>query len=564
MTRVFGRILRSSLTWSVAVLLAGGGAVIACTDTVFETVVIPLFNEPVDSLNGFLGYYDVGEGQTTCGNCHVEKQAEWSQTRHAGAFADLGPDDPDSCRPCHTTNQKGNALTEDAGFALTADSSYHDVQCESCHGPGLNHIQGPEATKPLASVVLDPALSDGTNGCGECHSGPDYPFVEEWASSRHGFGGVTYDSALGGSRYYNRDPCKNCHEGREALRVNFEGFDPREREQAGGPLGTYVEASIPDAAQPTAFCAVCHDPHDATHEAQLRAPLGEPTEEQVCVHCHRREGEPEEGSATRRGPHAAQGLIVIDQEAGWHPPNWPYDEPVRGSHAIANPRLCASCHILAYEGTDGQGNRVVSTGHTFKAIPCISPTTGLPSGEEDCALAERYFNGCAVSGCHGNADAARTAFQVVRQRMDVLTDALWADTDNDSVMETTDGGLLPQVLAQAIAANNLNEINMYDGVETPAEGSIWNAQLASTHNRDYWRRFTVEGQLSCTPTDTCTTQGGTNSAHYSSAEGVHNPFLLEALLLSSIEYLETFYGVAAPPAAELTPQLTEPPTLRRK
>jgi len=552
-------LIRWTATAAFAALLG-----IGCTETEIQFVDREPFNPPPDAAAGFLGYYTPGTKQTTCGNCHVAKQTEWRATRHASAWDDLqasGNAQP-FCNTCHTVTEYGNAVDSAAGFNRVADTAYQDVQCESCHGPGLNHVTLPEGTQPLASIAIDPLLGAGTNGCGECHSSADYPFVEEWAGSRHGFGGATYDSALGGSRYYNRDPCKNCHEGREALRINFGGLDPRVSGQAGGPLGTYLEAGIPDAAQPTAACAVCHDPHDATHEAQLRAPLGEPTEEQVCVHCHRREGEPEEGFATRRGPHAAQGLIVIAEEAGWHPPNWPYVGPVRGSHATANPRLCASCHILAYEGTDAQGNRVVSSGHTFKAIPCISQTTGLPSGATDCELTERRFEGCTASGCHGNVEAARTAFQVVRQRMDVLTDALWTDTDGDSVMEATDGGILPQVLAQAIAANNLNEINMYDTVETPAEGAIWNAQLASTRRRDNWRNFKVAGQKSCTPTATCTTQGGSNTAHYSSAEGVHNPFLLEALLLTSIEYLKTYYGVSAPPV-DLSVHVTVPPGVRK-
>ena len=559
--RLLRRVWTVALAWPIVVVLGSGGAGTACTDIeyVYDTTEIrlPLFNQPADTLNGFLGYYNVDDGQTTCGNCHRQKQAAWSQTRHAGAFASLGTNPQDFCKACHTTNQKGNAVVDAAGFTLTADPSYRDVQCETCHGPGLNHLQGPGLAQPLASVALDTALNAGTNGCGECHSGPDYPFVEEWAVSKHGFGGSTYSS------FYNRDPCKNCHEGREALRVNFEGFNPRLTGQAGGPLGVYLEAGTPAAAQPTAFCAVCHDPHDAKHEGQLRAPLGEPTEEQLCVHCHRREGEPEPGITTRRGPHGAQGLVVIDEEVGWHPPTWPYQGQVRSSHATANPRQCASCHVLAYEGKDGQGKRVVSTGHTFEPIPCISAATGLPSGATDCDLTARYFEGCAVSGCHGSADAARTAYQVVQQRMDLLTDLLWTDTDNDSVMETTDGGLLPKVLAQAIAANNLNEINLYDNVSslTPAEGAIWNAQLASTHNRGRWRRFTVSGQKSCTPSATCTTQNGSNTAHPSSGSGVHNPFLLEALLISSIQYLQTYYSLSAPPAA-LAPQLAPPPGLR--
>jgi hypothetical protein len=44
---------------------------------------------------------------------------------------------------------------------------------------------------------------------------------------------------------------------------------------------------------------------------------------------------------------------------------------------------------------------------------------------------------------------------------------------------------------------------------------------------------------------------------------VHNPFLLEALLIASIEYLQDYYGLAAP-VANLKPRLTPPPGLRVK
>jgi hypothetical protein len=53
-----------------------------------------------------------------------------------------------------------------------------------------------------------------------------------------------------------------------------------------------------------------------------------------------------------------------------------------------------------------------------------------------------------------------------------------------------------------------------------------------------------------------------NTAHKSSGEGVHNPFLLEALLNSSITYLIDHYALPAPPAGvDLTPQLQRPPGL---
>jgi len=204
------------------------------------------------------------------------------------------------------------------------------------------------------------------------------------------------------------------------------------------------------------------------------------------------------------------------------------------------------CYCSAY--TESQGNAADRTtfiknyvGHTFQAAPCIDGNTGEPIVDGECEVTQRDFRACTTSGCHGSVDAARTAYQVVQKRLDVLTDILWADTDNDSVMETTDGGLLPQILAQAIGNGNLNEINLYDDDPevTPAEGAIWNAQLASTSTRAYWRRFAVQGQNSCTPQATCASQGGSNTGHLSSAEGVHNPFLLEALLLESIDYLRT-------------------------
>jgi hypothetical protein len=234
-----------------------------------------------------------------------------------------------------------------------------------------------------------------------------------------------------------------------------------------------------------------------------------------------------------------------------------------GSHgSAANPRLCAACHVYMFDVTDAVTGDflLTSVGHTFEAIPCLD-AQGLPTAGP-CLDTQRNFDGCAVSGCHGDANAARSAFQVVRQRMNTLTDLLWNDVDNDSIMESTDTGILPQVLAQAIGAGNLNEINTYDNVLTPAEGAIWNAQLARTNERQQWSSFKVSGQLSCTPTTTCTTQGSSNTAHKSSGEGVHNPFKLEALLLASIDYLGTYYSLPAPPA-NLTIQATVPPGTRR-
>ncbi len=545
-----------SVCWSAGAALALTLSLTGCEEIVYKNK--EMFNPPPDSISGFMGYFDVAAQQTTCGNCHAGKQAEWAGTKHSHAWEDLQASGhaQASCNPCHTTNEEGNVVAVAAGYNAVQDSAYRDVQCESCHGPGVNHIAAPETTQPLASIAADTGL---TNGCGECHTGTHNPFVDEWRQSPHGYASMYQAEGV-------RDPCRNCHEGRKALEINFAGLDPRPSAQVG-EKGVYLEANDPAAIQPIT-CAVCHDPHDATNEGQLRAPLAEPELSQVCVHCHRREGAAEGHVATRRGPHGAQGLIWTDEDIGWTPPNWPYTERLLPSHSAANPRGCAACHVTPFTINDASGKFVKNyTGHLFAAIPCIDQTTGEPVPGGSCSEDQRYFGGCAVSGCHGSAAVARSAFEVLEARMDYLTDALWADTDKDAVMETTDGGLLPKVLAQAIAASNLNAINLYDTSLTAAEGAIWNAQLAASDNRSYWFSLKIQGQNSCNPistssSDKCPGTMRSNTGHRSSGGGVHNPFLLEALLTETIKAIQTQYGVTASQPVDLTVHAAPPPGLR--
>jgi hypothetical protein len=206
----------------------------------------------------------------------------------------------------------------------------------------------------------------------------------------------------------------------------------------------------------------------------------------------------------------------------------------------ANPKLCATCHVSRFSGTDQNGVPFTSVGHSFEATPCLSPTTGLPVAG-DCAVEQRSFAGCVASGCHSSPQVARAAFVTVRLRMNRLLDELWTDTDGDRALEPTDGGLLPGVYA----ARGLAELDPSTSTITVAKGAIWNALLAFTDERTVWQGFTVGGK--------------TQAAHKGSGEGVHNPFLLEALLLASIDAVEERYGVRASPSLMRAPQLRQPP-----
>ena len=76
-------VSRSMIAVVVAIAALG-----ACSDDVVYRDREP-FNPPPTGAGSFLGYYDAATKKTTCGNCHVDFQAQWSGTAHATAYATL-------------------------------------------------------------------------------------------------------------------------------------------------------------------------------------------------------------------------------------------------------------------------------------------------------------------------------------------------------------------------------------------------------------------------------------------------------------------------------------------
>lgn len=477
------------------IVLIAAFALSGCSDDVVYRDREP-FNPPPAAAMGFLGYYDDVAKKTTCGNCHVDYEARWSGTHHARAYNTLNsnPGKQEMCFTCHTVNGKGNVASgTTAGHDAVKDAVYFDVQCESCHGPGLEHVEGVgQATlvRPLAKLA---ATGNGT--CIDCHSGTHHPFAAEWAASRH--------ATVSASRASNPS-CAGCHESRQAL-------------AKWGIEADYVEKAAATDHQPVATCATCHDPHGSANPAQLRYPVtSQDPEQNLCMQCHLRRAEPEPPATA--SPHAPQGAVLLGT-AGWRPPGFAYDTAsIFGTHATEkNPRLCAGCHVTKFTVNDQLTGQFVfqATGHLMRPIPCLDDE-GIPTADETCAYtpAARSWQSCTQSGCHANAAAANNAFNTVRDRMKFLTDQLWQNLNNDRDLQAapTDAGLLATLRAQ-----RPNEWSAADNAITPAEGAEFNARL-------------------------CGEYGQSNSDN---SKGVHNPFLCEALLISTISYIRTHYNLPA-------------------
>ncbi len=469
-------------------------AVTGCVDEKKVFVERPLFEQPSASAAGFIGYTDTTTQKTVCGNCHVDHQAEWTQTKHASAWVDLQASGHASatCEPCHTVNSQGNAVTDpNVGFVATKDPRYHDVQCEACHGPGLDHVTTPDGnTAPLASIAADSGM---TNGCAECHTGTHHPFVEEWQKSKHAtLEPHVRDGIIAGT---DRSECLKCHSAQGALKQ-------------WGVTSNYLEKNAAPQDYLGITCAVCHDPHSDKNVGQLRFSIGaQDTATNLCMKCHQREGEA--SPTNSRGPHSPEGPLLLG-EAGWFPPNLIAQGivpgSIKGTHGSeANPGLCATCHVSSFTVTDPTiGGTFTATGHLFSATPCIDPTTNRPTTDESCDITQRSFKACTASGCHGSEAVARSAEQTARIRIQNLVDEAY----------------------RLVALAPASEFSTTDGKVTTAEGTKFNAQLGDEANKP--------GSV------------------------VHNPFLVETLLTASIKQMQTDYGLTAAPGISLQNVLKQP------
>jgi predicted CXXCH cytochrome family protein len=432
-------------------LLAATLLITSCTENVVYRDRDMLGGVPAAAA-GFLGYANPATKQTVCGACHVSQQRRWQSTAHAGAWATLqaAPAREQLCEGCHTVTNRGNQVTEaNVGFNAVGEVRFHDVQCEACHGPGLNHVRNPDAPGNVPHAAISAAI--GANGtCAECHSGLHHPFVEEWQDSRHAR--VIASAA-------NNPSCRGCHEAKSAL-------------DQMGVRANYAERGT--AGHIAITCAVCHDPHENEYAGQLRFSTSVPSEqENLCMRCHQKRGQPD--PTTFRGPHAPEGPLLLG-DAGWWPPNMPIEpgQRIATTHgSTANPRLCAGCHVNRFTTTDRlTGLPIETAGHSFKAIPCLD-AEGRPTAVRDCEITQRTFVTCTQAGCHGSQAAARNALTVARVRLHTLAATLNAQ------------------LAQVPASEFSDTDNRY----TTAEGARFNAQLAVFRGTEVHNPFLAEALL---------------------------------------------------------------------
>ena len=123
-------------------------------------------------------------GSASCRDCHAKDYAVWEKSGHGHAFATLekkGSDADPHCISCHTVGSG-----KPGGYRRPMGSkSLVDVGCESCHGPGSEHVARYRDGKPT-NFKFRPL---GAGDCMTCHYGEfSRPFDWEkfWPKVAHG------------------------------------------------------------------------------------------------------------------------------------------------------------------------------------------------------------------------------------------------------------------------------------------------------------------------------------------------------------------------------------------
>ncbi len=142
-------------------------------------------------------------GSEKCANCHEKSYEIWRKSGHAKAWETLVRLDPPrihdpECISCHVTGwHPTRYFPYESGFlSQERTPKLIDVGCESCHGPGGEHVAaemgGDIARQQRAAqamiVTKEEAETSEAHSCRNCHdldNSPDFDFAKYWPLVEH-------------------------------------------------------------------------------------------------------------------------------------------------------------------------------------------------------------------------------------------------------------------------------------------------------------------------------------------------------------------------------------------
>lgn len=113
-----------------------------------------------------------------CASCHAAAYDVWQKSQHAHAIEILRKvkkEFDSACVGCHVT---GNG--KPGGFVnLNQTPQLANVQCEACHGSGIQHVEKPSGAK-MARLTAEACLT-----CHTKSNSPEFEFASYWSRIKH-------------------------------------------------------------------------------------------------------------------------------------------------------------------------------------------------------------------------------------------------------------------------------------------------------------------------------------------------------------------------------------------
>ena len=221
-----------------------------------------------------------------------------------------------TCLGCHEAQVKGYHGSAH-GRAWSAGSPMASQGCESCHGPGKDHVDAsgdPSKIKTLRSGTGARAINAQCLGC---HTQAERAFWEGSAHDSRQLSCVSCHSIHAPKSETGQlktvrqlETCQTCH---RSLARKFTGTS--HMPVAGGKLE----------------CSSCHNPHGATNTKLLKAGN---TINESCTSCH----------ADKRGPYLWEHAPVVQDCTTCHDAHGSMNDRML---VAKQPMLCQRCHVSA-------------------------------------------------------------------------------------------------------------------------------------------------------------------------------------------------------------------------
>jgi len=232
------------------------------------------------------------------------------------------------CKACHAPAfEKFSQTMMGKIFLFNARTLREKQACESCHGPGSNHVAagGGKGVGGMITFRKEAEPANVQNGaCLQCH---ERGIQTYWQASPHASRGLT---------------CTTCHSVMEKTTDRHQlakvddktpFFNKRAETEVCGQCHLQRKAQLMRSShmplrEGKMSCSDCHNPHGGPNPSQLK----QPSVNENCYTCH----------TERRGPFLWEHPPVLENCTNCHEPHGSVNDRLL---KVTDPRLCTQCHM---------------------------------------------------------------------------------------------------------------------------------------------------------------------------------------------------------------------------